>query len=136
MVDLENGKYFGWLSSVCFMVVMRVNRLTCSILCNPYILKNINSIEKERKSMGAREKVHPALTVNSIVVCAVLRSVGSCHRFRGSTYEPKMQRKKLLSYFHETMGKAVYTRSSFFCHKFDDSWCYTIFDIGIIYGKI
>lgn len=27
---------------------------------------------------------------------SVLRSVGSGHRFRGSTYEPKMQRKKLL----------------------------------------
>ena len=39
-------------------------------MCNPYILKNINSIEKERKNMGAREKVHPALTVSSIVVCA------------------------------------------------------------------
>ena len=42
----------------------------------------------------------------------------------------------LQSYFHETMGKAVYTRSSLFCHKFDDKWCYTIFDTGIIYGKI
>ena len=23
MVDLENGKYFGWLGSECFTVVMR-----------------------------------------------------------------------------------------------------------------